>query len=236
MTQIEDEGAWVPSMNKIINTSQAVHAAYVVMASQQMVQPRTGALWFTKEELPLAGGVLLQAVIIVPGSKTPEGTLIEAVSPFWLEFVRMMEKDPLLMHQLTPRQWEEMIAAAYSQAGYDDVTLTPQSGDHGRDVIAVKRGICVVRIIDQVKAYKPGNLVTADDVRALMGVLQGDGASKGCLTTTSDFAPKLKDDPLIKPFIGKQLELVDGKLLRERLTDIANAAAPSSAHRSVING
>jgi hypothetical protein len=181
MTQIEDEGAWVPSMNKIINTSQAVHAAYVAMASQQMVQPRAGALWFTKEELPLAGGVLLQAVIIVPGSKTPEGTLIEAVSPFWFEFVRMMEKDPLLMHQLTPRQWEEMIAAAYSQAGYDDVTLTPQSGDHGRDVIAVKRGICVVRIIDQVKAYKPGNLVTADDVRALMGVLQGDGARRVAL-------------------------------------------------------
>jgi Integrase core domain len=30
-----------------------------------------------------------------------------------------------------------------------------------------------------VKAFKPNNLVTADDVRALLGVLMADGASKG---------------------------------------------------------
>jgi restriction system protein len=56
------------------------------------------------------------------------------------------------------------------------VTLTPRSGDYGRDVIAVKRGLGFIRVIDRVKAYKPDHLVTADDVRALMGVLQGDGA------------------------------------------------------------
>jgi restriction system protein len=65
------------------------------------------------------------------------------------------------------------------------------TSDHGRDVIAVKRGLGFVRVIDQVKAYKPTHLVTADDVRALIGVLHGDGASKGFLTTTSDFAPRL---------------------------------------------
>jgi hypothetical protein len=32
-----------------------------------------------------------------------------------------------------------------------------------------------------------------------MGVLQTDGASKGFLTTTSDFAPKIPTDPLIVP-------------------------------------
>ena len=77
--------------------------------------------------------------------------------------------------------------------------------DDGRDVIAVKKGIGSVRVIDQVKAYKAGHLVKADDVRALMGVLQGDGASKGFLTTTSDFAPRIKDDPLIKPFVPSSL-------------------------------
>jgi hypothetical protein len=35
------------------------------------------------------------------------------------------------------------------------VTLTPRSGDHGRDVIAIKKALGFVRIIDQVKAYKP---------------------------------------------------------------------------------
>ena len=61
------------------------------------------------------------------------------------------------------------------------MTLTPRSGDHGRDVIAIKKGLGSIRVIDQVKAYKPGHRVTAKDVQALIGVLQGDGASKGLL-------------------------------------------------------
>ena len=63
--------------------------------------------------------------------------------------------------------------------------ITPRSGDYGRDVIATKRGIGRVRVIDQVKAYRPGNLVTANDVRALAGVLHCDGASKGFLTVSA---------------------------------------------------
>jgi len=112
-------------------------------------------------------------------------------------------------------------AGAYKRAGFDEVTLTPRSGDYGRDVIAVKAGIGSVRVIDQVKAHKPGHLVTADDVRALMGVLQGDGASKGFLTTTSDFAPRIKEDPLILPFMPSRLELINGKMLLKRLEQLA---------------
>jgi restriction system protein len=43
-----------------------------------------------------------------------------------------------------------------------------------------------------------------------MGVLHCDEASKGFLTTTSDFAPKIQDDPLITPFIPARLELING--------------------------
>jgi restriction endonuclease Mrr len=100
-------------------------------------------------------------------------------------------------------------------------SLTPRSGDHGRDVIAIKKGLGSVRIIDQVKAFKPPNLVTADDVRALMGVLQGDGASKGFLTTTTDFAPRLRADPLIVPFMPARLELVNGTALLARLEELS---------------
>src|SRR5207237_593136 len=83
----------------------------------------------------------------------------------------------------------------------------------GRDVIAIKKGICSIRVIDQVKAYKPPHLVTANDVRALVGVLYEDGASKACLSTTSDFAPMLKTDPLMVPLIPSRLELVNGPTL-----------------------
>jgi restriction system protein len=63
--------------------------------------------------------------------------------------------------------------------------------------------------------------VTANDVRALMGVLHLDGASKGFITTTSDFAPRIITDPLIAPLMPSRLELVNGKALIARLEELA---------------
>ena len=76
-----------------------------------------------------------------------------------------------------------------------------------------------------MRAYGPDHLVTADDVRALLGVLQGDKASKGFMTTTSDFAPKLRDDILLKPYMPAQLELINGKMLLARLEELAKKKA-----------
>jgi restriction system protein len=169
------------------------------------------------------GGItnLLLQTIVVPGSKTIEGRLIEAVAVPWFKIIELLKNDPSVAFQIPPDKWEEIVAGAYRSAGFEEVTLTPRSHDHGRDVIAIKKGLGNVRVIDQVKAYKAGNLVTADDVRALMGVLHGDGASKGFLTTTSDFAPRLRSDPLISPFIPSRLELIDGKALLARLEELA---------------
>ena len=73
---------------------------------------------------------------------------------------------------------------------FDEVVLTPSSGDLGRDVIAIKKGFGSIRFIDQVKAFSPSHVVTANDVRALPGVLQADqNATKAIFTTTSTFAP-----------------------------------------------
>jgi restriction system protein len=162
----------------------------------------------------------MQAVI-VPGARTNEGKLIEAVALPWFEIIALLKDDPNLAFQISPEKWEEIVAGAYHKAGFDEVTLTPRSGDYGRDVIAIKRGIGRVRIIDQVKAFRPSHLVTANDVRALMGVLQLDGASKGFITTTSDFAPGIKKDPLITPFMPARLELVNGSALMARLEELA---------------
>jgi len=174
------------------------------------------------QHLDRSASLFLQTVVL-QGEKTHEGRLITAVTLPWLEIVEILLRDPAAIDQISPRKWEEIIAGAYKKAGFDEVTLTPRSGDYGRDIIAVKRGLGIIRIIDQVKAYKPGHLVTADDVRALMGVLQGDGASKGFLTTTSDFAPRLREDPLIIPFIPSRLELINGRMLLDRLKELAGA-------------
>jgi restriction system protein len=164
--------------------------------------------------------LLLQSVI-APGDKTAEGRLIEAVAIPWFDIIDLLKNDPNIAFQIPADKWEEIIAGAYHKAGFEEVTLTPRSGDYGRDVIAIKWGLGSIRVIDQVKAYKPGHLVTADDVRALVGVVHGDGASKGFLTTTSDFAPLLRKDPLIVPFIPSRLELIDGRTLLVRLEELA---------------
>jgi restriction system protein len=115
-----------------------------------------------------------------------------------------------------------LIAAAFEQDGYDEVILTPRSGDFGRDVVASKKGVGCVRIIDSVKALAPDRLVGQDDVRALLGVLSGDlRASKAILTTTSDFAPGIATDPYISPFMPTRLELMNGAALQAWLAKLS---------------
>lgn len=160
--------------------------------------------------------------LIVPQRKSQAGVLVESICFPWLELVRLLKEDPSLAFRIDPFKWEEIIAGAYKKAGFDEVLVTNRSGDFGRDVIAVKHGVGCVRFIDSVKRYAPGHPVPADDVRALLGVLQSDrSATKGVLTTTSTFAPRIADDPFIKPFIPFRLELVDGSELMRRLGELA---------------
>jgi restriction system protein len=176
---------------------------------------------FLTVEEPVDLPSLTLNAVITTGLRTNEGHLIEAVTIPWFEIIYAISEDPSVAYEVSDRKWEEIIAGAYKRAGFEEVILTPRSGDLGRDVIAIKHGLGKVRIVDQVKAYKPGHLVTANDVRALMGVLHCDGASKGIVSTTSDFAPGISTDPLIQPLIPSRLELIPGTTLLKRLNALA---------------
>jgi restriction system protein len=168
--------------------------------------------------------ILLQAIVdrVHP---VEEGFVIKTMEPAWLEISDALAKNPNALSELTPQQWEELIAASYDKAGFDEVVLTPRSGDFGRDVIAVRKGWGSIRIIDQVKALSPGRVVTANEVRALLGVLgAGRNATKGVVTTTSTFAPRISVDPFIAPYLPYRLELVDGQALNERLLLLGKGA------------
>jgi restriction system protein len=151
---------------------------------------------------------------------TPDGDRIRLIEPAWRAILREIDKDLELIFKFGDRKWEEIIAAAYDAEGYD-VELTKRSGDGGVDVIACSIDGPRVKIFDQVKAFGKGHRVTANDVRALMGVVAYSDATRGVVTTTSEFAPRIVHDPYISEALKHDLQLVDGVALRERLTRLA---------------
>jgi restriction system protein len=155
---------------------------------------------------------MVVGAVITPQGTTEDGQLVHAavVVP-WKAIADAIERDPMCIKEIESYKWEELIAAAYDEAGFDEVILTPRSGDMGRDVIATMRGAFSVRILGSVKAYKPGHLVKHDDVRALIGIVNSDrAATKGMLVTTSDFVPGVHTDALIKPYLPTRIELMNG--------------------------
>ncbi len=167
-----------------------------------------GLLILDSYNLPVETPSLTIKALLEFGDQTHEGVLVEAVAIPWFEIVDLMRRDPSATSQLDARQWEEMIAGAYERAGFDEVVLTPRSGDLGRDVIARKHGVGSICIFDQMKAYKPGHVVTADEVRAMLGVITGArNVSKGVITTTSTFAPMIDRDAFLAPYVPYRLEL-----------------------------
>ena len=187
-----------------------------LVSTMQMRLPFVAVL----DHLP---GMLLQTAVVQLGEKTEEGHIIQAVTLPWFKIISEVSKNPDFLFKVPWRKLEELIAGAYDKQGWDEVILTPPSSDGGRDVIAVKKGICRIRIIDQVKAYAPGQRVSAHDVRALIGVLASDPkVSKGFVTTTAEFAPRIYDDPSIRQFIPYRLELRHGEDLTNWLLQVAN--------------
>lgn len=172
--------------------------------------------------------ILLQTEIVHRGGATSEGFLVRAIAVTWLEIVEHLGRYPDFLSSFAqnPRMFEEFIAASYDRAGFDEVTLTPQRGDGGRDVIAVKYGFGSVRFLEQTKAYSPGHLVTHDDVSAMLGMLTTDtNSSKGVITTTSDFQPGImKSDSRFAPYIPHRLELKNGTALLEWLSSIRDVS------------
>ena len=100
------------------------------------------------------------------------------------------------------------------------------------EVFGLWNGVGRLRLIDQVKAYKPSHRVTAESVRAMLGIMPLDFATKGIVTTTSEFAPGVWTDPLIAPNIPSRLELVSGTELLAKLQ--AAATRDPSSYATLI--
>ncbi|SFJ93023.1 restriction endonuclease [Celeribacter neptunius] len=142
-----------------------------------------------------------------------EGQIIAALRYPWEAIFQQVKTSPEILYQFSkhPREFEEFIASTYDRLGYK-VTLTPRSGDGGKDLIAEKSGFGKLRILDQCKAFSKGNTVGMNDVRAMMGTFKlntdfDNTPTRAVITTTSTFAPTAKVE--WKNYIPSQLELRD---------------------------
>ena len=157
--------------------------------------------------------ILFQTQLLELGESNGNGDLVNAPANSWFHLVDQVLTNPDFFFGFSKfsRQFERFIAGAYRLDGCDQVTLTPPSADKGRDVIAVRHDSCPIKVIDDAKAYSKGNLVTHTQVRAMLGVLSSEhDASKGVITTTSDFQPRIHLDESFESFIPSRLQLRNG--------------------------
>lgn len=104
------------------------------------------------------------------------------------EVLAYFGRHPELLYSLPPRKFEELVAAVFSQSGFD-VELTPETRDGGIDIIAVRKDSLTgdgLHLIE-CKRYIPGNTVGIGVVQRLLGVVEQHKATKGIIVTTSTF-------------------------------------------------
>jgi len=158
--------------------------------------------------------------LVEPGDKVTEGQLITGVTIAWWRIIEELDRNPQFLYRLHEIGWravEELIAGGWERNKWD-VILTPRSKDGGRDIIAKRSDIAGwILVMDQTKAYRPGNIVTADDVRAMSALLLRPDVTKVFVTTTSDFAPGVYTDTTLAPLMPNRLELRNGRQTREWL-------------------
>jgi restriction system protein len=198
-------------------TVSAVGSAHLVLGAATIEATGTVFPPSVEQELP---DVLMAADVLSFGGTTPDGRLVVGVTVPWFEIIRQLQQDPGFLFTVDWRKLEELIAGAFEQDGWPEVVLTPRSADKGRDVIATRPGIGSVRIIGQVKAYRAGRVVTADEVKAVCFTRELDRASKAMVMTTATFAPGIAKDSGLQSYVPHQLELIDGEMLRKWLLSL----------------
>ncbi len=101
-----------------------------------------------------------------------------------------IRRDPRLMRNISPRNFELLIAEILDGLGYSEIIVTPQSKDGGIDIYATKEvdGIPIIFAFE-CKRYAQANRIGVDIARLLLGAVtdNSQNPSIGVLVTTSYF-------------------------------------------------
>lgn len=103
-----------------------------------------------------------------------------------------INRQPQAIYQLTPRQFEIMVAELFEERGYK-VELTQQTRDGGKDLIILDhREVGNLMIYAECKQYSPNRPVGVNVVSDLVGRMTADRATAGLVVTSSYFSPDAK--------------------------------------------
>jgi restriction system protein len=102
--------------------------------------------------------------------------------------IRQLKQKPQDVFGLTDRQFEEVVADLLQDMGYE-ITLTQQTRDGGKDILAAKKTelgdvLCLV----DTKKYKQSRKIGVEMVRTLLGTLTDHNATSAMLATTSTYS------------------------------------------------
>lgn len=103
------------------------------------------------------------------------------------ELVNYFKNNPDKVYELSPRQFEELVAGILTDLGYS-VELTAQSADGGIDIFATQKSVIgeSLLIVD-CKRYAPNNRVGVEIVRSIFGICEQRRATMAMIATTSFF-------------------------------------------------
>jgi restriction system protein len=104
------------------------------------------------------------------------------------DIMEKLKKEPKEVHNLSPRQFEELIADLLIDMGYD-VTLTKATRDGGADILAsIKNDLGKFLYLIDAKKYSQNHKIGVGMVRTLLGTLADYQASSAMLVTTSSYS------------------------------------------------
>jgi hypothetical protein len=153
-------------------------------------------------------------------SETAETKVItQAVEVVNNSLVEKVNNNPGLMYQMTPRNFEELVAELLEREGFK-VNLTKQTRDGGKDIfVAQKNRLGNFLYYVECKQYAPENPVGVNLVRELYGTISADRATAGLLVTSSYFT---SDAISFTQNIQHQLSLKGYLDLKQWIKDLCN--------------
>lgn len=172
-------------------------------------------------------GVILEGAIMegaslkdanLQNTKLPEKWITppKSVESDSKELPSLVRENPDLLSEISPRQFEELVAEVLILSGYN-TTLTGGSRDKGVDIIASRTDpFGEITSVIECKHYSTEHPVGVSTVRALYAAKQYENANRAVLVTSSRFTNEAREFASRLP----DVELIDREQLLKLIRDV----------------